>query len=328
MKTPWIAFYCHDLLQSQRWLRMSAEQQAVYINLLCTQAVSGPLPADLDDLAFLATRNTRGVSEERFHELWKPPLSDCFETTGEGLENPRMALEIAKARQRSEAGRKAVEARWIKGRDTGVDTGVSRPNSEGNRMTGQDMTVQDTPTESRGAAAPVPPEPKPKRRKKGMTLAEYLEEKPVEESWIVEMLERWSDYRGDLGGVAAWRSPKASWTTTVNKMRAFGEKASESVLDHSIGSGKYTGLFWDRAQPAASQAPSAGSWYKGPPLKGPEVREMESDIRIRMAQVAGDFMLPLEKAKEMARARNDRDMHKLDWMTGVRSDAPAAEEAK
>lgn len=114
MISPWVSWSFHDLMSSRRWIRMSAAQQAVYMNLLGTQATDGPLPKDLDELAFLACRNTRDIDEDDFPSLWVPPLSSCFEERGDGLVNPRLAMEMDVAAERSSRGREAARARWSK----------------------------------------------------------------------------------------------------------------------------------------------------------------------------------------------------------------------
>lgn len=149
MISPWVSFSFTDLLQSRRWLRMTATQQAIYINLLGAQATTGPLPEDPEEFAWIATRNTEGLTEDDFRAAWVPPLTLCFESAEQGgIVNPRMAKEIELASERSARGRAAARARW-KDRDARA----LKAQSESSANPLPDRTEQNSQ-----ALTPLPPE--------------------------------------------------------------------------------------------------------------------------------------------------------------------------
>ena len=100
-----------------------------------------------------------------------------------------------------------------------------------------------------------------------------------------------------------------------------GEASVSAAVSRSISNG-YTGLFFQNAQQTASQAPSRASWYKGPAVKPAELSRVEDEIRLRMAQEVGDFMLPDDEAQEMARQKGDHQRLMLDWKLGLREERP------
>lgn len=140
--SPWIAWSFPDLFASRRYPRMAAKQQAAYMALLGEQAINGPLPTDLDELAFLACRHTDDLSASEFPDLWTPLLSGCFEEIDGRLVNRRMAMESEVARQRSEKGRNAARKRWDAEKQCSSNAQAVPEQCKPNAMTGQDKTGQ------------------------------------------------------------------------------------------------------------------------------------------------------------------------------------------
>ena len=161
MISPWIAWSFTDLFSSRRYPRMTAKQQAAYLALLGEQATNGPLPLDEDELAFLACRHTVDLDPADWAEVWRPPLTQCFEERDGGLVNPRMADEVAAAEARSSKASKASRARWGKRKQCANIPSPEPEQSASNARTGQDRIGQDRRVQGAGgdtppAAPPVP----------------------------------------------------------------------------------------------------------------------------------------------------------------------------
>lgn len=322
MKSPWIAWSFADLFASRRYGRMTAVQQALYLAMLGEQATSGPLPTDLDELAWLATRHTRDLDEGDFHEAWTSPLIDCFVERDGKLINERMQMEVEAAETRSANARKAIEARW-KAHKEASDTPVSRPKNAGNTI--QDRTGHTDRTDT----TPHSPPSGGGTRKRSKPEAQVplvdaaLEELGIEEPWVREIAVVWAELREDPKAKAR-RVSARTWKANVKKLHGYGEAVARQLVEE-MENGDWMAPVWDHAEKFAkgrSQAPSGGSWYRGPAISKTERRSRESEIRRRMAAEAGNYLLGNDEALEMARAKGDRKMHELDWMMGRRNDGP------
>ncbi len=323
VKLPAMLLYARDFM-NPRVQRMSAAQRGIFAALLCQSWIDEGLDPDQEALAMVAC-----VSDEEFAECWKPPLSTAWKPGPDGrLRNMRQ--EKVRLEAMGERTKKAQAAwlRWHGGdaphkqRTSGAD--ASQCNST------QVNSTQDSPTESKGATAPGPVE-QTTRRERTSRLANLNAacDKLEAPDWLRTALTGYMEAR-KRAKFKPWSVDL--WVDEAKQVLALGEQAGARACMRASKKPWAMIVYEDHsganAQHSASQAPSAGSWYKGPPLKGPEVREIESDIRLRMAGVAGDFMLSLEDARAMAREMGDRAMHELDWKTGVRSDAPKPMEAK
>lgn len=258
MKTPWIAWSFTDLFASRKYARMTAVQQAIYFAMLGEQATGGPLPRDPDELAYISTRHTRGLSEQDFHEAWAAPLTECFVERDGRLVNERLALELELAEARSANARKAIQARWDRakeGRKADSDTPVSREKNDRTTITEQDTSVHDS-------NSPLTPPPggepeKPKRRKaepQGPLIDAALQELGYTETWIRELAMEWAALREDPAAKARRVSAK-TWKANIKKLYGFGEAVARSLVDDMV-CGDWMAPVWANAQQAGSQGAS------------------------------------------------------------------------
>lgn len=242
MKSPWIAWSFTDLFASRRYGRMTAVQQALYFAMLGEQATSGPLPTDLDELAWLATRHTRDLTEDDFHKAWCAPLSDCFVERDGKLVNERMQMEVEAAEARSANARKAIEARW-KAQEAASDTPVSRQKNASNTI--QDRTVHtdstDSPSERRAGARATDP------------LTEVLDELEPP-GWVGEVCREYAAHRRDI---KAKKLTAPGWRRKVNDLVKFGEAPGRAAVAQSVSNG-WTGLFPEKCAQNGSQGPQTG----------------------------------------------------------------------
>ena len=288
---------------------MTAVQQAIYFAMLGAQATSGPLPTDLDELAWLATRHTRDLDESDFHKAWCSPLIDCFVEQDGCLINERMAMEVEAAEARSARARKAIEARWSQDRDdkkADSDTDVLPAKNGGNTMTGQTDRTNSTDRQTEKRA-----------RARTDALASTLE-KLEPPAWVGEVCTGYQTHRRDIKAKAL---SGRGWAQKVNDLVRHGESAGRAALALSISNG-WTGLFPEKCAQTSSHWPSRGGFYRGPALKDVEARTARRNIADRYRQMTGNILLEDEDAFEMARADDDWHMHDYDWKTGRRNDAP------
>ncbi len=307
MISPWIAFSYHDLFSCRNYLRMTGHQQACYWALLGSQATGGPLPTDVVELAFLATRNTRDVSEDDFLDLWKSPLSDCFIEVDGRLINLRTAEEVDVAEARSAKGRKAAKARW----DSKLKQCSSNAQADARAMvdsTEQAVQAVSTDKPKRVASAPD-------------ALASALSDLGETPSWVPDLLKTYRDHRIELKGKKQGKLTSSGWKAKAKQFADLGEAPAKACVALSVSNG-WLGLFPEKVQQAATQTPSAGSWYKGPALKPVEKNSMLSDIHMHYKQQTQNWSLPKDEAIRMAREDNHPICWDLDWHEGRRNDPP------
>ena len=316
-KGAWVAFYFSALMQSRKWVRMTAEQQAVYVNLLGAQFDGGPLPTDIEELAFLATKNTADLSPLDFERIWTRPLTDCFEDTERGLENPRMAHEVEMAGSRSKKARIASEERWRRERAKKADSDANalpkHSSSNANAVLEQcaSNAIQSKANkadrqskERNGASAPD-------------ALASALE-KLEPQGWVGDVLRDLQAHHRELKGKPL---TQRGWEAKIKTALTFGEATMRASVASSVENG-WRGVFPEKVAQATTQAPSAGSYSKDAPLKSGEKNRIVAEIRMRYVKKTGDFLLDPDVAMDMARKDNDHQAHDLDWRTGRRNDPP------
>lgn len=288
MSSPWVAWSFYDLFACRKYLRMSARQQAAYLSLLGAQAMSGPLPNDLDELAFLAARNTREISEEEFPELWVSPLSDCFEEVDGCLVNPRMAEEAEVASLRSSNARKAARERWAKERA------------------------------AKKKAKPKEPAKKPKAKEKVKdsrgSLDQFIEgNRGALPAWVVANLKEWDGFRKR----SKYKALKVeSWGRMARRWLTFTEQEVADAVSLAMEIG-YQGVF-----PKSTKKAKGGGWYNGAKMSAGERRTIVDGIVFDFRQLAGDFGLCESQALEMARESGDARILDLDWREGRTSSPP------
>lgn len=113
-KAPAFQFYAADFDTATRgWL---PDEVGVYIRLLCTQWITGPLPTEPRRLAVIV-----GMPVQDFEEIWKNTISHKFEKSKTGYINKRLEKVRDEQRQyresQSENGRKGARKRWGKNGD-------------------------------------------------------------------------------------------------------------------------------------------------------------------------------------------------------------------
>lgn len=317
-KGAWIAFYFAALMQSRKWGRMTAGQQAAYMNLLGAQFDGGPLPDDLDELAYLATKNTVDLTPDIFIEkLWRAPLTLCFESTPLGLENPRMAHELELSGLRSKKARAAAIARWdAKGGDS--DANALREHSTSNAQAMLDGKVSNAiQTKQTNKAKQTKQSVKPPVVDAFATALE-ADDHPT---WLLEVLATYRDHRIELKGKRQGKLTASGWKAKAKELAAMGEAPARACVALSVSNG-WLGLFPEKVQQASSQAPSRGGRYTGAKLKDAEARSFRWRL---LNKIIGETQNPdvtEEEAFTVLRARGCPEMHDYDWKVGYRNDPP------
>ncbi|MBC8386239.1 MAG: DUF1376 domain-containing protein, partial [Gammaproteobacteria bacterium] len=107
-KAPAFQFYASDFDSATRsWL---PEEVGVYIRLLSSQWITGPLPIDLRRLSLIA-----GVSKDEIEIIWET-VGPKFIKTPDGFINERLEKirqdQFEFRERQSQAGRKGAEKRW------------------------------------------------------------------------------------------------------------------------------------------------------------------------------------------------------------------------
>ena len=316
--SPWYKRYPKDLLASERVLAMTHLQRSIYFILLERSWVGDGLPTDLRRVAALGLCTAR-----EFRDAWVWPLDEMFEEQNGRLRSPR--LESLRENRMADKQRRVENAQ-----DTNAKRDAKRSaERDAQRSDGRGIGIgekdRDTQKEE-GAKAPAPPK-KSTRQNRFKNLEQALKDSNAPEHLHGPLAEYLEARKGARMGV--W-SP-ARWEKEIAKLTPLDPTDAvlrcEAACDKPWSKVVYPGQSPRNAQPATSQAPSRGGWYKGPPLKDSEARRKRGDIRDRMAAQAGDFLLAEDDALAMARAQGDHEMHLYDWMTGLRNDAPPMQQA-
>jgi uncharacterized protein YdaU (DUF1376 family) len=313
VKLPAMLLYARDFA-NPRVQRMSAAQRGIFILLLCQAWIDEGLDPDPESLAMAAA-----VTDEEFAECWKPPLSTAWEAGPDGrLRNRRQ--EKSRLEAQGERSKKAYAA-WL--RWHGADASHKRRTStaDGSQCNStQIKSTQDSPSESRGAGKPR----KPPRQSRAKNLESAIKQAEAPEHLHKPLAEYMDARKG--GRLGVWSVDR--WVKEIKLLAALepddAVRRCERACDKPWARVVYEDRLPANAQQTASQAPSRASWYKGPAVKPAELSRVEDEIRLRMAQEVGDFMLPDDEAQEMARQKGDHQRLMLDWKLGLREDRPEA----
>lgn len=319
---PYYKRWSKDFLSSGRLLAMSHLQRSIYSVLLDRSWVEDGLPTDRSELAMLAL-----CTPDELAEAWTWPLDSAFVEIDGRLRSPRMEDERQDAMRlrgaRSRGGRKSPQdsSKTLPSdlQDSSSDPEVTPSISQSQS---QSQQSQSRAEQREGHAPQAEQTRRPKRANRQSNMLEACKRLDAPD-WLAEALGVYMRARKDAR-FKVWSVEL--WEDEAKQVLALGEDAARTlclraskkpwsriVFEDSIGS---------NAQQAGSQAPSAGRWYKGPPLKDVEARQRRMEIHDRYRAEAGDFMLTEEEAMERARADGDRAMHEYDWMTGRRDDRP------
>jgi uncharacterized protein YdaU (DUF1376 family) len=319
-RPKWVKFSFPDLFGSLKWRRMTLEQKGAYIVLLGEQAINGPLPTDSDDLACIVACSSSNVTEADFLDAWKSPLAECFVEHDGSLINPRMAEELSEysditqslSDKRSAAGRAGAAKREENRKQN--QASASKPKQASSKAkqtqaTVDEIRLQETTVQDSSKKVAKAPD----------ALASAFESYSLSgEPWMLEVLTEYKEHRKEI---KAKPLTQRGWQQKLADLAKYGEHAGRTALASTVSNG-WLGLFPDKVQHAGSQAPSRGSWYKGPALHKVERNGMLSDIHMHYKQQAQNWSLSQEEALRLARAENHPIMHRLDWMEGARNDAP------
>ena len=292
---PYYKRFARDYLSSGRLAMMSHLQRSIYSVLLDRSWVEDGLPSEPRRLAAMAL-----CTPDEITEAWTFPLDEAFTEGADGrLRNPRMESERADAVRlrdaRSRGGSKSPRSVLQESSKTlpgGAEDCANKPEAE----------AEAEAEEKKGRADAL-----------SLALAS-LDAPP----WLEPLLREYEQHRKDS---KKSKLTEKGWRIKVKQAIDAGEASVSAAVSRSISNG-YTGLFFQNAQQTASQAPSRASWYKGPPVKPAELSRVEDEIRLRMAQEVGDFMLPDDEAQEMARQKGDHQRLMLDWKLGLREERP------
>lgn len=307
---PWYKRFARDFLASPRVASMSLKQRGIYSVLLDRAWAEDGIPSDPHELALSALTTPTELAE-----AWVWPLDSAFVLCPDGkLRHQRMedirteAINLRSARSRGGSKTRLLQ---------------ESPKSLG-------RVLQDSPKSPGGKQKEERREKIEEKKKKGASapdaLASALEDLDHLPQWVGELLATYRDHRVDLKGAKQGKLTTSGWKAKAKQFHGMGEAPARACVALSISNG-WLGLFPEKVQQAASQAPSRGGYYNGPKLKDSEARRKRGDIRDRMAAQAGDFLLAEDDALAMARAQGDHEMHLYDWMTGLRNDAPPMQQA-
>lgn len=148
-KSPSFQFYPADFLADENVQLMTDAQVGIYIKLICICWREGSLPADVDKLARIGSKNPR-----TFKKHWDT-IKDCFIPDPENelrIVHPRLLNELKKQKKFSDDQRKKAESRW--GRDKGNATALPRHQS-GNAL----QSSSSSSSSSSGYTPPTPSHP-------------------------------------------------------------------------------------------------------------------------------------------------------------------------
>lgn len=133
---PYFKFYPGDWLSDFHVRAMEPADRGIYIDLLAFDWEEGGLPDDPEILAKVV-----GVDAERMRNAWEKlsarfidhPNRDGW-VTNRRLHRERKDIQD-RAEKRSEAARKAAQARWEKEKSDADDADASKSHSDGNAIT-------------------------------------------------------------------------------------------------------------------------------------------------------------------------------------------------
>jgi len=191
IKPHWFPFYVPDFLSSPTVTMMSAEEVGGYVLLLCYawQDPHGSIPSDDESLRVLS--RVKGDLSR---------LKSCFTEKRGRLHNKRLAQELEKVKEKSDAAKRSIAIRWNSVRNTNVQRTKYSSQSESQSQSESELQ-SDSESETQSES-----------EKKNVVHAVRVLRKPSppisDEDWILS-LQRNPTYAGvdvtrELGKCRTW----------------------------------------------------------------------------------------------------------------------------
>lgn len=320
IKLPYMPLYAREFV-NPRVRRMSVAQVGIFTLMLCQAWIDEGLDADEENLAMIA-----GLDLDEFREHWTAPLSTAWALGDDGkLRNSKQEFIRMEA---VEGRNKYAYAAWKRHHGSAPQEDADATHMQRNSdapashcNSNQIKSSQILPSGSTGA----PQAEQTRRHKRASREANMLEacERINAPAWLPDALGVYMRARKDAK-FKVWSTE--IWEDEAKQVLKLGEddgrKACMRASRKPWGKIVYEDSFESNVRQASTQGPSAGGYYKGPPLKDVEARTARRNIADRYRASTGNILLEDEDAFDMARADGDWHMHDYDWKTGRRNDAP------